>query len=245
MRAIIYCRYSTHKQDQGVSISNQIDRCNEYAKYKGLEIIDTLCDEAISGGTNRGRPAFMDLLNRIEAGRCDVLLVYDLTRLSREMLSLLSIERFCNEYRVTIHTTTEGAVETDSPEQFMAFAVKALFSEAERRSAKARTKRAILHMRDNGKAFTKARYGWERVGDEFHEIHQEQRVISLVNGEYSRGATLADLQRLLKKKRITTRQGSDWTPQQVKRLINGYEETRSYATNELGQAIKAFISTIC
>lgn len=244
MKTIIYGRYSTHKQDTGVSIANQLAHCKKYATYKGLNIVDTLCDEAISGGTNKGRPAFMELLNRIEQGDCEAVLVYDLTRLSREMLSLLSIERFCNEYGVTIHTT-EGEVDTSSPEQFMAFAVKALFSEAERRSAKARTKKAICHMRDNGRVFTKSRYGWERVGDEFHEVPAEQKVIALVNEEYAKGATLADLQRMLKKKRIKTRNGSDWTPQQVKRLIADYEETRKLGNNELGHAIKTFISAIC
>jgi len=244
MKALVYARYSTHKQDGGISIENQISRCKEYATFKDFQIIDVIQDLAMSGGVNRARQGFMELLTRVEQGECDIVLVYDLTRLSREMLSLLAVERFLSEYEVELHTVSDGTVETSSPESFMAFAVKALFSEAERRSAKARTKRAILHLKENGKAFTKERYGWTRIGDEFHEVPEEQKIILLVNQQYKAGNTLADIQRLLRKESIKTRNGTHWQPEQVKRLICCYEQTHKRGGNELGKTLRRFIQAI-
>ena len=100
MKALVYARYSTHKQDNGVSIENQIARCREYATYRGLDIVDIIQDLAVSGGVNKGRAGFMELLHRAEQGECDLILTYDLTRLSREMLSLLALERLLNEWEV-------------------------------------------------------------------------------------------------------------------------------------------------
>lgn len=243
MKALVYARYSTHKQDNGISIENQITRCKEYAKFKGFQIIDIIQDLAISGGLNRARQGFMDLLTKVEQGECDVILTYDLTRLSREMLSLLALERFLNEYDCLLYTV-EGQVDTSSVEGFMSFAVKAFFGEVERRTVKHRTKKAMEHLKNNGKVYNHEPYGFKREGNNLVEVPQEQAVIQLVNGSYSEGLRLADIQRMLNKKGIKTRIGADWQPQQVKNLIEGYRDTKKQRTTEIGIATKAFIQAI-
>lgn len=243
MKALVYARYSTHKQDGGISIENQIARCEEYAKFKSFEIVDIIQDLAISGGMNRARAGFMELLGRVEEGECDLILTYDLTRLSREMLSLLALERFLNEYDCLLFTV-DGQVDTSSVEGFMSFAVKAFFGEVERRTVKDRTKKAMEHLKNNGKVYNHEPYGWKRDGDNLVEVPQEQDVIRLVNGSYSEGLRLADIQRMLNKRRIKTRVGSHWQPQQVKNMIDGYRDTKKQRTTEIGIATKVFIQAI-
>lgn len=243
MKALVYARYSTHKQDGGISIENQIARCKEYANFKGFDIIDIIQDLAISGGVNKGRQGFMELLTRVEQSECHLILTYDLTRLSREMLSLLALERFLNEYDCLLYTV-EGQVDTSSVEGFMSFAMRALYGEMERRVVKHRTRNAMQHLKRNGKVYNHEPYGWKREGDNLVEVPQEQKVIELVNGSYSQGLRLADIQRMLSKKGIKTRVGSDWQPQQVKNLIEGYRDTKKQRTTEIGIATKAFIQAI-
>lgn len=243
MNSLVYARYSTHKQDAGVSIENQISRCKEYAKFKSFGIVDIIQDLAISGGVNRTRPGFMELLARVERAECDLILTYDLTRLSREMLSLLALERFLNEYDCLLYTV-EGQVDTSSVEGFMSFAMRALYGEIERRVVKHRTKSAMQHLKRNGKVYNHAPYGWKREGDHLVEVPQEQSVIQLVNGSYSQGLRLADIQRMLDKKGIKTRVGANWQPQQVKNLIDNYRDTKKQRTTEIGIATKAFIQAI-
>ena len=243
MKALVYARYSTHKQDNGVSIENQIARCREYATYRGLDIVDIIQDLAVSGGVNKGRAGFMELLHRAEQGECDLILTYDLTRLSREMLSLLALERLLNEWEVELHTV-EGQVDTATPEGFMSFAMRAFMGEMERRTVKHRTRRAMQHLKGNGRVYNHTPYGWKREGDTLVELESEQRVISQVNEWYQGGATLAEIQRSLKTRRIQTREGKGWQPQQVKRLIQGYQQTYRRANREMETATKAFIQAI-
>jgi site-specific DNA recombinase len=244
MRTVVYCRYSTHKQDNGVSIANQLQRCQQYAQFKGLEVQQVLKDEAISGGTNKGRPAFMKLLVMVEQREIDVVLCYDLTRLSRDMLSLLAFERFCNEYDVSIHTA-EGEVSTDSPEAFMSFCMRAFLGEMTRRQIKWNTKHAMQHLKKNGKVFNHEPYGWKRDGDKLLEDAKEQQVIKMVNDAYLQGSRLADIQKVLKRRGIKTRNGKPWSSNQVKRVINGYEQKQFRGSSDVGNAIKTFMEAVC
>ena len=211
--------------------------------YRGYEIVDMIQDLAVSGGVNKARAGFMELLTRAEQGECDLILTYDLTRLSREMLSLLALERLFNEWGVELHTV-EGQVDTSSPEGFMSFAMRAFMGEMERRTVKHRTRKAMQHLKGNGRVFNHTPYGWKREGDRLVELEPEQKVICQVNEWYQGGATLAEIQRRLRSRKITTREGKRWEPQQVKRLINGYEQTYRRANREMETATKAFIQAI-
>ena len=82
MRAAIYARYSTDKQDAG-SISDQFRVCEERAGRERWEVTNRYIDEAISGAAIGNRPAFQELMRDAELRRFDVVLVMDLTRLSR------------------------------------------------------------------------------------------------------------------------------------------------------------------
>lgn len=241
MRAIIYGRYSTDKQDMSIEV--QVSRCKEYAEYKSFAVVDVIQDLAVSGGTNKGRLGFMNLLSRVEQGECDLILTYDLTRLSREMVSLLALERFFNEYNCLLFTV-EGQIDTSTVEGFMSFAMRAFLGEMERRTVKLRTKRAMEHLRANGKVFNHPPYGWTRVEDRLDEVPEEQGTIRLVNDLYRQGLALSDIQRILRVRKIKTRNGRDWDHKQVRRLIAGYEQTRKVHTSELGKATRAFIEAV-
>jgi DNA invertase Pin-like site-specific DNA recombinase len=54
-KAIGYCRISTEKQLDGVSLENQQGRIAAYCAYKGFELTRTITDEAISGAKNKDR----------------------------------------------------------------------------------------------------------------------------------------------------------------------------------------------
>ncbi len=242
MRAIVYVRYSTHKQDSGLSIEQQIARCKEYAAFRNYEIAEIIEDAAISGGTTK-REGFGLLLKRLEEDNIDICLVYDLSRLSRDMLALLALERLFDELEVELHTV-EGAIGTDSPENWMSFAMRAFLGEMERRTVKHRTKKAIGHLKEKGQVYSRTPYGYRREGKELIEIETEQKVIELIKRLYKNGKTLADIQRALKKKKILTRGGKDWVPSQVKRLIPDYEETHQRGGGKMLTALKAFLDAL-
>ncbi len=82
LKAAIYARYSTDKQDAS-SIADQIRVCSEFADAHGWVLAKTYADEAISGAATGNRPQFNLAMRDASDKQFSVLLVMDLSRLSR------------------------------------------------------------------------------------------------------------------------------------------------------------------
>ena len=92
--ASIHVRPVQHRAQTEASIVDQQRRCREYAQARGWSIAASFTDEGISGAAVGNRPGFLRTMSTLQCG--DVLLVADLTRLSRsqELAPLLDRLRF-------------------------------------------------------------------------------------------------------------------------------------------------------
>lgn len=115
MRTMGYVRVSTDEQArEGISLENQKARIAAYCEYRGFTLTGIIEDAGISGGKNRARPGFIEVLNKVESGEAEALVLYSLERLSRDMLTLLALERLLDEHDIELHTV-EGEVNTSTP----------------------------------------------------------------------------------------------------------------------------------
>lgn len=73
---------------EGYSIQAQTERLQAYCKAKSWGIFHTYTDAGFSG-SNMQRPALSQLIEDVEAGRVDCVLVYKLDRLSRSQKDTL------------------------------------------------------------------------------------------------------------------------------------------------------------
>jgi len=241
MKAIGYVRVSTDKQvREGVSVENQVERIREFCERDNLDLVDIIRDEGISGGKNRTRPGFVKLLETIETDEIDAVVLYSLERLSRDMLTILSLERYLDEFDVTLYTV-EGKIDTSTIDGWMSFSMKAFMGEMERRQVKSRTKKAMEHMKKNGRVVGDIPFGFKREGDLLVEIPEERSIITRVNEMYSQGKNLSSITKKLNEDGITTRNGNEWDTTQVRRLIDGYKQTRKRRKTNHGETIKEFI----
>lgn len=242
--AVAYLRCSTMSQaEEGVSLENQRQRIESYCAYKGFELAGVIEDAGISGGKNKARAGFIDLLNRIDAGDVQVIVLYSLERISRDMLTLLALERLLDERDMELHTV-EGLVNTSTPDGWLNFAMKAFLGEMERRQVKHRTKKAMEYKKGQGSVVGAVSYGYRREGNTLVADLREQNVLKLVNTLYGKGLRLVDICKELTAKGIATRNGKPFTPQQVKRIIEGYQETYQKNNTKLGVEIRSFIEAI-
>ena len=86
-RAVIYARYSTDKQAES-SIADQVRVCQDYAEAHAMTVTETFADEGISGAALGNRPGARKLMETALAGQLEVVIVADLSRLSRSMADL-------------------------------------------------------------------------------------------------------------------------------------------------------------
>ncbi len=82
MKAALYGRYSTDRQSES-SVDDQFRVCADRCLKEGFEVIARYEDQGISGAAIGNRPGFIAMLQAALAGQFDVLVVMDLSRLSR------------------------------------------------------------------------------------------------------------------------------------------------------------------
>ncbi|MGD0662645.1 MAG: recombinase family protein [Syntrophorhabdales bacterium] len=244
MKALGYVRCSTISQaEEGVSLDNQKARIESYCRYKGFELVGIIEDAGISGGKNKARPGFIEVLDRIESGEVEALILYSLERLSRDMLTLFALDRLLNEQDIELHTV-EGTVDTSTPDGWMNFAMKAFLGEMERRQIKYRTRKALQFKKAQGFIVGSAPYGFRRIQDRLEPDEAEQSTIALAKSLYGASYGLSAICRTLTEQGRLTRNGKVFTVEQVKRILPDYEKTFSHANTKLSQNIRGFIEAI-
>ena len=119
-RAVIYARFSSHKQDEQ-SIEGQLRDCYAYAEREGIEVIGEYVDRAISGTTDK-RPDFQRLISDSEKQLFKYVIVWKLDRFARSVYDSLRYEHELASNNVTVLSAAEGFGKGD--EAFMIKGVK-------------------------------------------------------------------------------------------------------------------------
>lgn len=96
------------KEEASESIQNQLSLLTAFSKKHGLSVFDTYIDDGWSG-TNFDRPNFQRMLAAIEAGKVNMVVTKDLSRLGRDyILTGHYMERYFPEHRVRYISLLDG-----------------------------------------------------------------------------------------------------------------------------------------
>ena len=117
-RAIGYCRYSTALQHE-TTIAAQIKAITEYCARSDLQLVGMHTDEARTG-TNTHRPGFQQLLADARAHKTDAIVVYDISRGSRDVVDWLQFRQDMRNIGVEVHSVTEHLGDVSDPYAFLA-----------------------------------------------------------------------------------------------------------------------------
>lgn len=110
-KAVIYARHSTDKQES--SCSDQIERCEKFCKVKQYAVCGIFFDEAVSGAMPlHNRKGISDLVNFLAAGKVDLIIAEDLSRLSRDQGDIAHFFKNITFLQSSIETIEEGPVST-------------------------------------------------------------------------------------------------------------------------------------
>lgn len=111
--AALYVRVSTEEQVDGYSIDAQLDALREYCKFRRISISKEYVDAGRSAKSIEGRPALQELLLDAAQGRFQIVVVWKLNRLARNLKDLLHMLKLFNKYNVSILSLTED-IQTDT-----------------------------------------------------------------------------------------------------------------------------------
>lgn len=220
IRAVGYVRVSTDRQaDHGISLDAQRAKLKAYAELYQVELVAIVEDAGLSA-KSLDRPGLGRALSMLEGGEADALLVCKLDRLTRSVRDLdLLISRFFEGGRWALLSVGEQ-VDTRTAAGRLVLNVLSAVSQWEREAIGERTREAMAHKRARGE-FTGGRvpYGYRVEAGLLVKVPAEQEVIAAARQARARGLSLRATAAELARRGFTTRRGSQFGPQQVKRMV--------------------------
>lgn len=191
MKAVIYARFSPRRnEDTCESNDTQIELCQAYCQRQGHTVGAIYQDKALSGDTE-DRPGLWDAVDALRKG--DVLVVYKLDRLARDVYLSCEIERAVEKRGARILSTTGEGTWNDSPEDEMIRGIIRVVAQYERKVMAARTKAAMLRHQRNGRRMSnRIPYGWMPDPDDPARMLKDEgeqavveRIIELAGRKYN------------------------------------------------------------
>jgi len=129
LRAALYARVSTvgHGQDAGL----QLDELRQVAAQRGWDVRGEHVDEGVSG-VKDSRPALDQVLADARAGKLDVIAVWRLDRLGRDLRHLLAVCEDLASWGVGLVSLRDAGFDTTSAQGKLLLAVLGAFAAFER-----------------------------------------------------------------------------------------------------------------
>ena len=113
-RVALYARVSSDMQVEGKSIDAQLTEMREYAQRQGWQIVDEFVDAGFSAKSTN-RPEFQRMMQDMEMRRFDIILVHDLSRLSRNLYDVFDIFAKLGRYNVGFASVKEKEFDYTKP----------------------------------------------------------------------------------------------------------------------------------
>ena len=180
-RTVAYLRVSTTGQaEDGVSLATQRAKVDAYANLYDLTIV-AVVEDAGESGKNLDRPGLRRVLEMLDAGEADAVLVAKLDRLTRSVRDLGTLlDRYFGADGGPRLMSVAEQFDTRTASGRMVLNVLASIYQWERETIAARTRDALAQLRDEGVRMGGAGLGW-RYADATDE--DGRRVVEEVRGE--------------------------------------------------------------
>ncbi len=163
-KAIIYTRVSTDDQaENGTSLAAQKIACKKKAAQIGAQVTHVFEDAGVSGSLFVARPGLQTALKSIEEKEANVLIVYNISRLSRDREHQSTIKKMIERagaQLIFVDMTFE-----DTPEGDLAFGIMGTFADYERKAIRKRTMTGRRRRAEEGTqpSRSKSPYGYHIV----------------------------------------------------------------------------------
>ena len=238
-RAVAYGRVSTENQAKhGYSLPSQLEACRKYIDQKGWGIAAEISDSAVSGAT-LDRAGLDRIREMSQAGEIDVVVVYDLDRLSRKAVHQMLIEEEFGKAGVTVCYVLGDY--RDDDEGRLQKQIRAAIAEYERAKFKERAERGKRSKARRGLVVGGGRvaYGYRYDGDgHLVIVEEEAQVVRLVfDWLVHDHLPIRKIARRLSVKGFRTYEGNThWAKSTVARILANETYAGTAYYNRLGRA---------
>lgn len=221
-RVAIYCRVSTEEQaTEGYSISAQLQTLRQYSQLYGWEIAEEYVDEGISGKNIKGRPAMTRLVADVEKEKFQAVLVWKISRLSRNMLDTLTLLDKFEDYGVKFISYSEN-FDTGSPIGRLVVQLMASIAEMERNTLSENVKLGMTQRAREGSWNGGVVFGYDSVNKELVVNEDEAEVVRQIFEMYASGKGLKAIANHLNKAGFHTKHNRHFSINGIATILDNH-----------------------
>lgn len=235
MKAVAYARFSSDNQREE-SIEAQIFAIEEYAKQKGITILKTYKDEALSGTTDK-RPGFQRMIKDAASGDFTLVLVHKGNRFARNRMESALHKHTLQKYGIKVIAVAEDfgqghhAVLMESVLEGLAEFYSLELAAETMKGLMVNAKKCLYN---GGRVL----YGFKVNKERKYEIEPEEakivnEIFKRVAGGWSYGKIIADLN-----ERGIARRGRRWNKNTIHDMLKNERYAGVYIFNETPRKIK-------
>ncbi len=117
LNAVGYTRFSTDRQTEN-STKFQKEAITEYTRKNNINLLRFYSDEGFSG-TNTDRPAFQEMCAAAKMKLFDAVLIYDITRASRDVVDWMEFRKIMRTLDVQVISVTQNLGDALDPDSYL------------------------------------------------------------------------------------------------------------------------------
>lgn len=218
-RAAIYCRISQDRTGRGLGVARQEEDCRAWAERHGWTVADVYADDDISAYSGKRRPGYQRLLDDVDAGRRDGLIVWHPDRLHRSPAELEDFISLVERTGLAIGTVTAGDVDLTSATGRMTARIVGAVARHESDHKAERIRRKHVELAQNGRVAGGGirPFGYER--DRVTIRESEAELIREAADRVLAGEGLRTVCSDWNDRGVRTVTGVAWTTTTLKRLL--------------------------
>jgi site-specific DNA recombinase len=219
MIAIGYARLSK-TSDRSVSIEYQKDAIRKLADAQGYQLIAIEIDNGLSGKSVEARPAVKRVIEMVNSGKIDAVIVYRSDRLSRNGIEGLLLEQTFRTNNVKYWSFEEGLIANNSDEdEFFGF-VRNGMNQLERRKISKRTREALALKKAKGERVgCQLPYGQTVINGNVVEVASEKEIIRRIKELRNAGMSSYKVTAAINAEGYLTRKNTAFSRTQIVRIL--------------------------
>lgn len=218
MKVALYIRVSTQEQaKEGISLAAQENLLREYCRLFNYEIFKVYVDDGYSA-KNMNRPALKYLIEDVKNRKFNSVIVWKLSRISRNVVDLLMLLREFEQYNVQFISYSEQ-FDTNTPVGKLLITVLASVAEFERETISDNVKTALSYRANLGKPTATQVLGYLRKDQKLIVIQSEADLVRHIFSEYLDCFNYSEVARRINAKGYSGKRGKKFKANQIRTII--------------------------
>jgi DNA invertase Pin-like site-specific DNA recombinase len=219
-KAIGYVRVSTQEQVSGFGLDVQDQALRTYCRQHELRLVDVARDEGQSGSNGLDtRAGLAEALALLERGEAEVLVVYRLDRLARDLLLQETLMARLRQHGAEVLSVSEPDVDSDDPTRVLVRQVLGAISQYERAVIRGRMMAGRAAKRaSGGYSGGQPRYGTKAEDRQLAPNDEERPIVDLITRARAAGKSYRDICGALENAGYRPRRAQRWQPAVVRRI---------------------------